>query len=66
MPEMVMKGICVFRPRWFLHRRDKNTENECLSPEEERPEGERPEKETDGLSDQIKISPQIFPSIRIH
>jgi hypothetical protein len=42
MPEMVMKGICVFKPRWFLHRRDKNTENECLSPEEERPEGERP------------------------
>jgi hypothetical protein len=41
MPVMVMKGICVFIPRWFLHRRDKNTENECLSPEEERPEGER-------------------------
>jgi hypothetical protein len=37
-----MKAFVFLDPGDF-HRRDKNTENECLSPEEERPEGERPD-----------------------
>jgi hypothetical protein len=44
----VLSGTAVeesslFRPRWFLHRRDEKTETKC-SLEEARPEGERPKQ----------------------